>query len=164
MKFKFKKFRNIFFICIFHLIIGIVTLASDDETNKEVKIDMKGYYLGNLNITSSGPIDFGNLAKYKPGTYKSTKITIKDTFLVNNLLETSLKVSIPDSAILTNGVTKLKVIPSFSSNIFEEIFRTNLTVNKNTVEFPIYAKINDLSRLTPGLYNGSFIVTAEYDL
>lgn len=158
--------KNIFFIFIFNFVIGVVAIAKDtnSDKNNQVTVNMKAYYLGKLNITSSGPIDFGNLSKYKPGTYKSTKITIKDTFLDNNLLETSLKVSIPDVAILTNGVTKLKVLPSFSSNIFEEIFCTNLTMNKNTVEFPIYAKINDLSNLTPGLYNGSFTVTAEYDL
>lgn len=164
---KKNKILEICILLVMFFNISFLALADDDDDDlsSSVNVKMTGYYPGNLSVKVKGPIDFGNLAKYQTGTYKKTEIEISDTSLINFYDKGEIELEAPERAILTNGHTKLIVYPGFiKNNEFGNEYEIDLDNMKNKITVPVYAKINTLKNLTPGVYGGSFTVTIEYDI
>lgn len=165
---KKNKILEICILLVMFFNISFLALADDDDDDdlsSSVNVKMTGYYPGNLSVKVKGPIDFGNLAKYQTGTYKKTEIEISDTSLINFYDKGEIELEAPETAILTNGHTKLIVYPGFMKDKkFGNEYEIDLNNRKNKITVPVYAKINTLKNLTPGVYGGSFTVTIEYDI
>lgn len=151
------------------LMIGIIfSLLSYSNPNVNMGALIGGGRTGELVITVTGSIDFGNLKNYTGLPVGiSENITIVDTSLKPG--ETSsVKIFLDESSEITNGTTTLTVIPEFVEKQEyknkKTVVITGDTAGENKTTFPVYARITGTKdERTTGVYTGAFTIRAQYE-